>query len=75
VASWDSSSRRKMGKLPQPRVRPGAPAPEGPAEETLAQVAEPEPEVPQEPDPPMCAKCMKSAAENGSPFVGGTEGA
>ena len=64
---------RKLNKLPQPRARPKEAEPV--EEDTVAQVAEPEVEEAQEPEPQTCPKCMKSASESGSPFVEGQGGA
>ena len=62
-----SDSERKLRRLPQPQARKGGAAPE-PAED-LSRVADPEPEEEQEPDPPLCPKCLEAAAESGTPLV------
>ena len=60
-----ASLARKLGKLPRIE-QSAAPAPDVIAP---APVGEPEPAAPEESDPPLCAICMKAAAESGAPLM------
>ena len=66
MSRWGSDSERKLRRLPKPQARK-VPAVE-PAED-LSRVEDPEPQEEEEPDPPLCPKCLESGAESGTPLI------